>query len=589
LYLSGKHVFILQKGAERYKRMIDFISFWYDKIDQGGCQTMKKILIIGGVAGGATAAARLRRLDEHAEIIMFEKGEHISYANCGLPYYISGTIRNREALLLQTPESFRARFNIDVRISSEVLSIDRSEKTVLVLNRVSGESYKESYDKLILATGGVPVKPPALDVDSERVFFLRDVADVDHIKGYIEKNNIHNAAVVGGGFIGIETAENLKEAGLDVSIIELSDQVIAPLDIDIACDLHHHIKSKGVKLYLRSEVQKVIVKDNGLALKLQDDVLDVDIMLIAIGVKPENRLAKEAGLEIGERGGVITDKNMRTKDPDIFAVGDSVEVSDLVTGQPAMIPLAGPANKQARIAADNICGITSEYSGTQGSMVIKVFDMTAAATGISEKTAKRLDLNYDKIFLFRLGHANYYPGSRNMSVKVIFEKGSGRILGAQAVGFDGVDKRCDVLAVAIRAGMTAHDLTELELCYAPPYSSAKDNVNMAGYMIENTITGRVKNFHWHDVDALPRDGSISLVDVREPFEFEKGSIDGFINIPLDALRKHIPELDSALPVYVNCQSGLRSYLASCILSQNGFDVYNLSGGYRLYNAVRGGE
>jgi rhodanese-related sulfurtransferase len=365
--------------------------------------------------------------------------------------------------------------------------------------------------------------------------------------------------------------------------------VIAPLDIDMACDLHQHIKAKGVKLYLNNGVQKVTVSGSGLILELQDGRLEADILLLAVGVKPENGLAKDAGLKLGERGGIVTDKFMRTEDPDIYAAGDSVEVCDFVTEQPAVIPLAGPANKQARIIADNICGISSEYKGTQGSMVIKVFDMTAAATGINEKTAKRLNMDYDKVFLFRPGHATYYPGSRNMSVKVIFEKGSGRILGAQAVGYDGVDKRCDVLAVAIRAGMSAQDLTELELCYAPPYSSAKDNVNMAGYMIENAIAGKVKNFHWHDVDALPRDGSVSLIDVREPFEFEKGSIDGFINIPLDLLRKRVSELDITLPVYVNCQSGLRSYIASCILSQSGFEVYNLSGGYRLYNAVRSGK
>jgi len=547
---------------------------------------MSKIIIVGGVAGGATAAARLRRLDERAEIIMFERGEHISFANCGLPYHIGRSIASRENLLLQTPESFRKRFNVDVRVQSEVVSIDREAKTVSVKNIQTGETYTESYDKLVLSPGGAPIRPPIEGINSERVFTLRNVADTDRIKAFIQAAHPQNAVVVGGGFIGIEMAENLSEAGLNVSVVELSDQVIAPLDGDMACDVHNHLRQKGILLYLNNGLQKIIEQNISLTVLLSNDALEADMVILAIGIEPESRLAKEAGLEVNAHGGIMVDRHMRTADPNVYAVGDAVEVNNFVTGQAAMVPLAGPANKQARVAADNICGIPSEYTGTQGSAVIKVFDMTAASTGVNEKTARRLGLNYDKAFLWLSGHAGYYPGSWPMSMKVIFEKGSGKILGAQIVGFDGVDKRCDVLATAIRAGMTAFDLTQLELCYAPPYSSAKDPVNMAGYAIENVLAGKVKNFHWNEVDALPRNGSVTLLDVRNPQEFTRGCIDGFINIPLDNLRERIGELDSSRPVYVNCHSGMRSYVAARILMQNGFDAYNLSGGYRLYSAIR---
>ena len=547
---------------------------------------MSRIIIVGGVAGGATAAARLRRLDEHAEIIMLERGEHISFANCGLPYHIGGSISDREALLLQTPESFRQRFNIDVRVQSEALAINREAKSVKVKNLRTGDIYDEKYDKLILSPGGSPIKPPIEGINSGRVFTLRNVADTDRIKAFMRAEHPRIAAIVGGGFIGIEMAENLKEAGLDVSVIELSEQVIAPLDIDMACDVQHYLQRQGVSLYLNNGLQKIIEKNDGLTVELQNGVIEADMLILAIGVTPESRLAKDAGLDVNGRGGILADAQMRTSDPDIYAVGDAVEITDFVTGQAAMIPLAGPANKQARIAADNICGIPSVYTGAQGSAVIKVFDMTVAATGVNEKTAVRLGLNYDKAFLWLSGHAGYYPGSRPMSMKVVFEKESGKILGAQIAGFDGVDKRCDVLATAIRAGMTAFDLARLELCYAPPYSSAKDPVNMAGYVIENALTGKVKNFHWHEVDALPRDGGVTLLDVRNPEETRHGSIDGFINIPLDSLRERIMELDRSKPVYVHCHSGMRSYIAARILTQNGFDVHNLSGGYRLYGAVK---
>ena len=546
---------------------------------------MKKILIIGGVAGGATAAARLRRLDEHAEIIMFERGEHVSFANCGLPYHIGGVIANREDLLLQTPESFRQRFNVDVRVHNEVLSIDRETKTVSVQNRLTGKVYTENYDKLILSPGGEPVIPSIDGIDSTGVFTLRNIADTDNIKEYMRKNTPKTAAIVGGGFTGIEIAENLTEAGLDVSVIEFSNQVIAPLDIDMACDVRHNLERHGVKLYLNNGLQKIMDDNGGLRLELQNGMIAADMLILSIGIKPETWLAKSAGLRLNDRGGIVVNKHMRTSDPDIYAAGDAVEITDFVTGQATMIPSASPANKQARIVADNICGIPTEYSGAQGSGIIKVFDMTAAFTGINEKTAKRLNIDYDKVFLWLPNHAGYYPGAKPMSMKVLFEKKSGKILGAQIVGFDGVDKRCDVLATAIRAGMTANDLKQIDLCYAPPYSSAKDPVNMTGYMIENILTGKVKNFHWHDVDVLPRNGSITLLDVRNPQEVMRGKIDGFINIPLDMLRERIEELDKSKPVYVHCHSGMRSYVASRILVQNGFDVYNLNGGFRLYNAM----
>ncbi|MCL2107498.1 MAG: FAD-dependent oxidoreductase [Oscillospiraceae bacterium] len=549
---------------------------------------MSKIIIVGGVAGGATAAARLRRLDEHAEIIMFERGEHVSFANCGLPYHIGGAVAGRGDLLLQTPESFRRRFRVDVRPRSEVLSIDRAARTVTVKDRQTGETYCEAYDKLLLSPGGAPIRPPMEGIDSRRVFTLRNVADMDRVKAFITETRPRGAAVAGGGYIGIEMAENLKLAGLDVSIIEMSDQVLAPLDFDMACDVHRHLWRKGIALYLNNGLRKITEHSGGLSLELQNGALEADMLILAVGVRPESRLAKEAGLELNRLGGIVVDKHMRSSDPDIYAVGDAVEITDPVTGQAAMVPLAGPANKQARVAADNIRGIASEYAGTQGSAVVKVFDMTAASTGINEKNARRLGLEYDKVFLWLPGHAGYYPGAKSMSMKVIFERGSGRILGAQIVGFDGVDKRCDLLAVAVRAGMTAHDLTQWELCYAPPYSSAKDPVNMAGYAIENVLTGKVKNFHWHEADALPRDGGVTLLDVREPYEFAQGSMEGFVNVPLDSLRERMGELDKSRPVYLHCHSGMRSYIAARILTQHGFDAYNLSGGYRLYSAVRGG-
>ena len=549
--------------------------------------TNQKVLIVGGVAGGASAAARLRRLSEQAEIILFERGEYISFANCGLPYYIGGEITDKEELTLQTPRSFHARFNVDVRIFSEVTAIHRDVKTVSVVNHKTGESYEESYDKLILSMGAEPVVPPIDGIQNDKVFTLRNIPDTYRIKDYILREDPKTAVVVGGGYIGVEMAENLREAGLDVALVEMLDQVIAPLDYDMAADVHNHITEQGVNLMLKTTVKAVQEHGNRLKVILDKGEVPADMVILAIGVRPESRIAKEAGLTVSPRGAIVVSDDMRTNDPDIFAVGDAVQVTDFITQEQTLIPLAGPANKQGRIAADNVCGGDSRYTGTQGSAILKVFDMTVATTGINEKTAKRLGLNYDKSFTYSASHASYYPGAESMAVKVIFEKGTGKIWGGQIVGYEGVDKRIDVLATAIRFGATAEDLTRLELAYAPPYSSAKDPVNMAGFVIQNILTGKMKSFHWHDVDQLPRDGSVTLLDTRTRSEFRYGHIDGFINIPLDSLRNHMDELDKSKPIYLTCYVGLRGYVASRILSQNGFTVYNLAGGYRLFSSIFG--
>ncbi len=547
----------------------------------------QKVLIVGGVAGGASAAARLRRLDEQAEIIMFERGEYISFANCGLPYYIGGEIKEKTALTLQTPESFKARFNVNVRVLNEIIAIDTKTKNVTVKNVTTAETYLESYDKLVLSMGAESIKPNIDGINSEKVFVLRNIPDTYKIKDYIEQKQPKSVAVVGGGYIGVEMAENLRNIGLNVTIIEMLDQVIAPLDYDMASDVHRHIESKGVELILGNAVRSISDHGINLHIALNSGVIEAEMLIMSIGVRPDTKIAVEAGISVNSRGSIIVSDEMLTSDPNIYAVGDAVEIIDFMTGEKGFIPLAGPANKQGRIAADNICGGKSKYTGTQGSAILKAFDMTVATTGINEKTAKRLGLNYDKVFTYSASHASYYPGALNMSVKTIFEQETGKILGAQIVGFDGVDKRCDVLATAIRFGATANELTKLELCYAPPYSSAKDPVNMAGFVIENLLQGKVKNFHWHDVKALPRDGSVTLLDTRTVLEYENKHIDGFSNIPLDDLRRRIAELDKNKKVYVTCQVGLRGYIAARILMQNGFDAYNLSGGFRLYNSIFG--
>ena len=543
------------------------------------------VVRVGGVAGGASAAARPRRLDESAEIIMFERGEYISFANCGLPYYIGGEITKKSALTLQTPQSFNARFNVDVRVNSEVTSIDPKAKTVTVRSKDRGE-YTESYDKLILSPGAAPIRPPMEGADNARVFTLRNIPDTIKIREYVEEEFPESAVVVGGGYIGVEMAENLKNAGVAVTIVELADHVIAPLDYDMACDVHRYLKEKGVGLILKNGVQAIKEEGGKLKLTLSDGEIETDMVIMAVGVRPDTALAKDAGLELNKRGAIVVNEHMLTSDPDIYAVGDAVEVTDFVTGEKAYIPLAGPANKQGRIAADNICGIPTTYKNTLGSAVLKIFDMTVATTGVNERAAKAAGLDYDKVYTYSNSHASYYPGSTGMSIKTLYEKGTGKILGAQIVGFDGVDKRCDVLATAIRAGMTAKDLTELELCYAPPFGSAKDPVNFVGYVIENTLAGRVKNFFWDDVAKLPRDGSVTLLDVRTDLERENGQyIEGFIHIPVDELRARANELDKSKPVYIHCRTGLRSYVACCMLAGMGFDCYNLSGGWRLYESI----
>lgn len=540
-----------------------------------------KTVIIGGVAGGASAAARLRRLDESAEIIVLERGGYVSFANCGLPYYIGNVITNKNNLTLQTPESFRARFNIDVRVNSEALKIDPDTKTVLIKNLQSGSSYTESYDDLILSPGAEPIRPNIDGIDSNFVFTLRNIPDTLKIKEYIERAMPKSVVVMGGGYIGVEMAENLKETGLDVSIVELADHLIAPLDFDMAADVHRYIKSNGINLYLNNGVKAI----DGHKVILQNGEIHAEMVILSVGVHPETELAKECGIQTNQRGSIIVDRNMKTNLPHIYAVGDAVEVEDFVTKSPAFIPLAGPANKQGRIAADNIAGLFSEYKGTQGSAMLKLFDMTVATTGINEKIAQAAGMDYDKTYIYSGSHASYYPGANNMSIKALWDKKTLKILGAQIVGFDGVDKRMDVLAAAIRFGAKITDLTELELCYAPPFGSAKDPVNMLGFVAENVVIGNIKQFFWDDVEKLPRDGSVTLLDVRTVTEVRRGKIDGFTNIPLDSLRERISEIPKDKPVYVHCHSGLRSYIACRILMGNGYDCFNLAGGWRIYESV----
>ncbi len=547
--------------------------------------TGKKILIVGGVAGGAGTAARLRRLDENARIILFERGSYISFANCALPYYIGGEITDKNALTVQTVQSFTARFNVDVRIHSNVTAIHPDTKTVSVHDTQNNRVYEESYDSLVLSPGAEPVRPPIEGIQSERVFTLRSIPDTFAIKEFIEKKHARSAAIVGGGFIGIEMAENLKRAGLEVTLIEMADQVIAPVDYDIACEVHAHLQEKGVRLQLNSALSSVSDTGSALDIQLTSGNVKADMMILAIGVNPESALAHAAGLKLSPKGAIVVDEHMRTSDPSIYALGDAVQIKDFVSEQDGYVPLAGPANKQARIVADVICGVPSSYCGTQGSSIIKAFDLTVGATGINEKTAKRLGIAYEKSFTYSSNHASYYPGAQSMSIKTLYDPQTGSILGAQIVGREGVDKRLDVFATAIRARMKAADLAQLELSYAPPYNSAKDPVNIAGFVIENIRSGRMNIFHWHDVKALTADDTLTLLDVRTPAEYERSHVEGWLNFPLDDIRKRLGELDKTKPVYLMCQIGLRGYIASRILVQHGFTVYNLSGGYRLYDLV----
>ena len=545
-----------------------------------------KVVIVGGVAGGATAAARLRRLDETAEIVVFERSGCVSYANCGLPYSIGGVIEDEAELTLQTPESFSRRFRVQMKVHHEVTGIDRAAKTVTVHNLETGETFTESYDKLLLAPGAKPTQPALPGTGLDRLFTLRTVEDTLCIRRFVDERHPRSVVLAGGGFIGLELAENLRELGLDVTIVQRPRHLMTPFDPDMAALLHAEVRAHGIHLALGHTVEGFADTNGGVQVLLKDEApLQADMVVLAIGVTPDSHLAADAGLELGLKGSILVNDRMQTSDPDIYAVGDAVQVRQFVTGQPALIALAGPANKQGRIAADNMAGGNSRYKGSQGSSVLKVFSLTAATTGLSETAARKAGLDADAVVLSPMNHAGYYPGGHILTMKVVFERSTGRILGAQIVGAEGVDKRIDVLATAIRAGMNAYDLTELDLAYAPPYSSAKDPVNMAGYMIENLLTGRVRQFRLDELAALPRDGSVTLLDARTPGEYRRGHADGFINLPVDDLREHLAELDPGKPVYVMCQSGLRSYLACRILSQHGFTCFNFAGGYRFYEAV----
>lgn len=546
-----------------------------------------KVVIIGGVAGGASAAARIRRLDEDAQIVIIERSGYISYANCGLPYYVGGIIEEQKELTLQTPESFWKRFRIDVRVRQEVIAIDTDRKVVKVHVLNDDNIYEETYDKLLLAPGAKPIVPAFSGIDSGRVFTLRTVENTLRIRNFIVEHKVQTAVLAGGGFISLEMAENLVQMGVSVIIVEKAGQLLTTLDADMASFVHAKLRSRGIDLRLGKTVAGFSQNKNSVQTLLENgELLCSDMVLLAIGVTPDTHLAKNAGIKLGVRGSIAVNERMETSIPDIYAVGDAVEVTHFVTGQKVLISLAGPANKQGRIAADNICGGNSRFSGSQGSSVLKLFDLTVASTGINERMAQTAGIDYDKVVLFPASHATYYPGTQSMVMKVLYEKEGRRLLGAQIVGNDGVDKRIDVLATAIRSGMTATELTELDLAYAPPYSSAKDPVNMAGFMIENIYNTKVQQFHWNEVEELPHDDSVVLLDVRTAGEYQRGHIDGFKNIPLDNLREHLEEMDRGKPVYVTCQVGLRGYLACRILVQHGFNCFNLSGGYKFYQAVK---
>lgn len=547
-----------------------------------------KVVIIGGVAGGATAAARLRRLDESAEIVILERSGYVSYANCGLPYYAGGVIKDKSALTLKTPEDFYERFRVDVRVKNEVTSINPEKKTVTVRRLEDMSEYEESYDKLILSPGAKAIQLPLPGADSEKIMTLRTVEDVFRIREYLEENNPETAVVIGGGFIGLEAAENLMHYGVKTTLFQNSPHVMPNLDYDIASQVNSYLRSKGLDLRLNKSVNGFKEENGKITVTVENsESVTADLVIMAVGVVPETHLAENAGLKLGIKKAIVVNEHMETSVPDIYAVGDAVQIKNFVTGEDALISLAGPANKQGRIAADNICGIRSEYTGGQGSSVIKLFDMTVASTGINEKNASELGLEYDKAVTYSASHATYYPGAMDMTIKTIYVPSTGKILGAQIVGFEGVDKRIDVMAAAIRGGMTSADLEELELSYAPPFSSAKDPVNMVGYVIENLRSGLVKQHHWHDVEKLIGDDSVILLDTRTVGEYRRGRIPGSVNIPLDSLRERLGELDKSKKIYVNCFSGLRSYIACRILTQNGFDCSNLSGGFRYYEYIAG--
>ena len=545
-----------------------------------------KVVIIGGVAGGATAAARIRRLDEHAQIVVFERSGFVSYANCGLPYYIGGVIEDPQELTLQTPESFYARFRINVKVRHEAVAIHPERKTVSVKNLDNGEEFEEFYDKLILSPGAKPTQPKLPGMGMDGLFTLHTLDDTFRIKAHIDKTHPESVIIAGGGFIGLELAENLRELGMQVSIVQKPMHLMSPFDPDMAAFIHNEVRKHGVNLVLGRTVEGFEKKDGGIDVLLKESApLHADMVVLAIGVTPDTHLAKDAGLKLGIKDSILVNDRMETSDPDIYAVGDAVQVKHYVTGDDALIALAGPANRQGRIAADNLCGGDSRYPGSLGSSVIKIFDLTAASTGLNESAAQRAGLDADYVVLSPMSHAGYYPGGKTLTMKVLFEKKTYRLLGAQVIGYEGVDKRIDVLATAIHANMSAIELKDLDLAYAPPYSSAKDPVNMAGFMIDNIAAGLLKQFYLKDLDHLPPKGEATLLDTRTAGEYARGHLDGFKNIPLDELREHLDEIEPGKPVYVICQSGLRSYIATRILAGYGWDCYNFCGGYRFYAAT----
>ena len=538
-----------------------------------------KVIIVGGVAGGAGTAARLRRNDESAEIIMMERGQYISYANCGLPYYVGGVITDKGALQLQTPERFHQRFGVDVRTESEVLSVNCANKTVTV--RHGNQTYEETYDKLVLSPGAAPIRPAIPGIEKNRVFTLRNIPDTYAIYDHMKAEKPRSCAVIGAGFIGLEMAENLAEQGIHVSVVEGVSHVMPPIDMDMAHQVHNYIRSKGIRLYLGQTC--TAMDEDGVILKNGDKV-QADMVILSIGVRPDTAFLKNSGIALGTRGEILVNNYMETSQPDVYALGDAVSVRHVVSGEPVLIPLASPANKQGRIVGDNLCGRKRRYEGSQGTSIMKFFDLTVAVTGEKEETLKVCGQSYQKVITTSASQAGYYPGGEMMTVKTLFVPETGRILGCQIVGGKGVDKRIDDMANAVRFGMTCFDLQEMELAYAPPFSSAKDPVNMAGYVIGNVVEGLMKPFYIENLDQIP-DTAIRL-DVRTPEECAGGMIPGFINIPLDSLRERLDELDAEREVYITCQIGLRGYLAQRILEQHGFRTRNLVGGYRLYDMMQ---
>ncbi len=544
-----------------------------------------KYIIVGAVAGGASTAARLRRMDEHAEIVIFERGAYISYANCGLPYYIGNVISDRNKLFVQTATAFNSRFNIDVRVRTEVTSIDTANKTVSARNVLTNDEYTESYDKLILSPGAEPMRPPLPGINSEGIFTLRNVADTDYIKGYIDEKGAKSAVVIGAGFIGLEMAENLHGLGLGVTVIEMGGQVLAPVDAPMASILQQHIRAQGVELLLATKVEGFERVDGQLKVLLAGgDVVETDLVILSIGVRPDSKLAVNAGLKTGRTGAIVVNEYLQTSDPYVYAVGDAIEFVNPITGQTMPTYLAGPANKQGRICADNVVlGNKHRYKGAINTAIVKVFDMTAGTTGMASKHLTAAGIEHLVSTTHSGSHAGYYPGSQQMTIQIAFAKDSGKLLGAQVVGYDGVDKRLDVMAHIVQTGGTIYDLMEFEHAYAPPYSSAKDPVNMAGFVADNILQERLRIFYWNEVAELPADAF--LLDVRNPEEFHDGAINGAVNIPVNEIRLVLADLPRDRDIYIYCEAGLRGYLAQRILLQNGFNrVRNLSGGYKLWKA-----